>query len=108
MPRVRRYLFLSFAVAIVGGLVVGVWLLPRAPDNAAKIEEGMMLADVEAILGGPAQVENAGVDDDGGCVRYWSSETAFVQIVFDGDDRVTEVFRVGRGPLESLRRWLGL
>jgi len=30
------------------------------PENAAKIEKGMTLTDVETILGGPARDESAG------------------------------------------------
>ena len=68
MPRTamtsRRRLLL---VCLVAGLVafgVGVWLLvPRSAinhANAAKVQKGMTLAEVEAILGGRARNESSG------------------------------------------------
>jgi outer membrane protein assembly factor BamE (lipoprotein component of BamABCDE complex) len=62
MTRRRLLLFALIAVAVV--LAVGVWLLwPRTAitrENAAKIQAGMTLAEVEAILGGPARDEMTG------------------------------------------------
>src|SRR5260370_3248342 len=59
----RRRLLL-FALPTVAMLAVGVWLLqPRTaitPENAAKIQVGMTLRVVEAILGGPARREARG------------------------------------------------
>jgi hypothetical protein len=52
---------IPIALALLGA---GGWLLwPRAAItryNAAKLEAGMTLAEVEAILGGPARVETTG------------------------------------------------
>src|SRR4051812_9676536 len=60
MSRHCRFLFLSVA-AVAVGLAVGVWVLwPHTeitPENAAKIRKGMTLAEVEAILGGPARCD---------------------------------------------------
>ncbi len=59
----RRLLYLSLA-AVAVGLGVGVWTLrPRTAitrENAAKIEQGMTLAKVEAIMGGPPRDESTG------------------------------------------------
>jgi hypothetical protein len=59
----RRRL-LVFGPLAVAALVVGMWLLwPRTAitrENAAKIQAGMTLAEVEAILGGPARDEATG------------------------------------------------
>jgi hypothetical protein len=56
-------LCLSLA-AVVVGLAVGLWLLsPRTAitrDNATRIREGMTLASVEVVLGGPARDESTG------------------------------------------------
>ncbi len=56
--RSRRLLLLA-VVAVAMALASGTWLLwPRTAitrENAAKIKEGMTLAEVEAILGGPAR-----------------------------------------------------
>jgi hypothetical protein len=65
MSRPRRRLFLALGVVacllLVGG---GAWLLwPRSAitrENAARIEIGMTLAEVEAILGGAARDESTG------------------------------------------------
>jgi hypothetical protein len=63
MPRSRRFLFLSLA-AIAVGVAVGMWLLwPRTvitPDNASRIRQGITIAEVEAILGGPERDESTG------------------------------------------------
>ena len=60
----RRRVLLLGSVASFVGLVAGVWaILPRPSainrENAAKIKEGMTLAEVEAILGGRARNEVA-------------------------------------------------
>jgi hypothetical protein len=56
----RRLLILAVAGTVVM-LAVGAWLFwPRTAitrENAAKIQRGMTLAEVEAILGGPARDE---------------------------------------------------
>jgi hypothetical protein len=61
-PR-RRFLVLA-VVGTAVALAVGVWLIrPRTAitvENAARIQPGMTLAEVEAILGGPARDERTG------------------------------------------------
>jgi hypothetical protein len=157
MP-VRRLLLLALAAGLVA-LTVAAWLLlPRTAitrENAAKIRPGMTLAEVEAILHGPARDESSGklVGDveaegdanagererrieantvllsvmeemadqmfklgrlpDGNGNLFWISDRVFVQVVLDENDRVFAVStiparRADEGPLERLRRWLGL
>jgi hypothetical protein len=59
--RLRLLLGVPVAVVVLG---VGAWLLlPRTAitrENAAKIQVGMTLAEVEAILGGPAREDFVG------------------------------------------------
>jgi hypothetical protein len=141
MWRTRWSLLFFFAVVMVA-LLIGGWLLwPQTAirrDNAAKIREGMMLIEVEAILGGPPRDDSNGPvshdDGEGGWViggnqyeaalegdndevigreRHWYSDTALVTVRFDLTDRVTEIrhrplYPVERGAWESLRRWLRL
>src|ERR1700722_14790543 len=61
----RRLLVFGFLVVLVmlgvGGVVL--WAQPRTAitrENAAKIQVGMALTEVEAILGGPARDESSG------------------------------------------------
>ncbi len=61
----RRLLLLGLAAVLaVLGVAVSVWLLPRSAinrENYRKIRDGMSLAQVEAILGGPERDESIGV-----------------------------------------------
>jgi hypothetical protein len=124
------------------------WLLwPRTAitrENAAKIQVGMTMAEVEAILGGPARDEMTGpcvpdlTEEERGragpsrmseqrridllvataptaAVPWprWRSDRVAVVVLFDTDGRVSDclsfpVRRVDEGPLDRLRRWLGL
>jgi hypothetical protein len=62
-PRSRRLLLLWIPAATAAGLAA-VWLLwPRTAitrENAEKVQLGMTLAEVEAILGGPARDQAGG------------------------------------------------
>jgi hypothetical protein len=61
--RPRRLLLFGLPAAVLLGLLAAWWLWPRTvitADNAAKIRPGMTLAEVEAILGGPARDESTG------------------------------------------------
>lgn len=133
MPRPRRFLFLSLTATVVG-LAVGMWALwPRTAitrENAAKIREGMTLADVEAILGGPARDEASGpvALDEGAIIpdwmvrntielgHWWQSNEVTVTACVDAEQpegRVTKLVvwpqhRVYESPLAMVRRWLGL
>jgi hypothetical protein len=107
-------------------------------ENAERIQSGMTLAEVEVILGGPARQDTTGpVSPDGfdgeaipdgnvfesgvagddeevvGWDRRWLSDTVFVMVRFDRDNHVLEVrcrpmYRVERGFLETVSRWLRL
>jgi hypothetical protein len=61
--RARRMLLFGLPAAVVA-VAVSAWLLwPRTAitrENADKIRMGMTLAEVEAILGGPARDESTG------------------------------------------------
>ncbi len=129
-----------FAVpAALGVLAVGVWLLwPHTAitrANAAKVQPGMTLAEVEAILGGPARDDTTGpvvceeppefAPPDAQGRRYritfvdmrpllrWHSDEVQVRIHFDDDGRVTDCHsflmrRAEETLLDRVRRWLGL
>ena len=60
----RRRVLLLGLLATAVGVAAAAWLLwPRTAitrENAAKVREGMTLAEVEAILGGPARDETTG------------------------------------------------
>ena len=60
----RRRMLLIALFAALGVLGVGGWALwPRTAltrENAAKIQLGMALGEVEALLGGPARIETTG------------------------------------------------
>jgi hypothetical protein len=126
MPR-RRLLLLALPVALVLLGVGALVLWPRTSitrENAEKIEEGMTLAEVEALLGGPARNESGlpdnfindafvNVDACGTppfAERRWASPGYVVIVSFDGSGRVTRHshadFDVDRSPLDKLRRWL--
>ncbi len=130
MPtRPRRLLFLSLA-AVVVGLVVGAWLLwPRTltHKDAEGIREGMTLAEVEAILRGPADVQATWITvshQDKGIisrdVKLWycvdvTDHSAYVDancicVSFDRNGEVIGVSHIHHRPetfFAMLRRWLG-
>jgi hypothetical protein len=115
----RRYLLLGLLTACVV-LGVSLWLLwPRSAineDNYARIEVGMALDEVEAILGGPARDESTGPlvsrartdDDDMGWFdveffqfsydwrvplesrspRHWRSDRLLIRVEVDPQGRV--------------------
>jgi hypothetical protein len=123
MLKRRRHVLLLTLPAVAAALAVGVWLLwPRTAitrDNATKIQPGMTLAAVEAILYGPARDETtapvtADLDEsepealarraklyqldmklaviaDWGHRRLtWQSDYVMIAVAFDPDERVTE------------------
>jgi hypothetical protein len=58
MARRTRLLLFGLPAALVGALLVAWLLWPRTAitrENAARIELGMTVAEVEAFLGGPAR-----------------------------------------------------
>jgi hypothetical protein len=140
MNRRRRLLLLTIA-AVVVVLVIAVWLVWPGPsaitrENAARIKEGMTLAEVEAILGGPARDETTGpveredppefappdargirwritIADMRSSLQRWESDQARVWVHFDAEGRVTDcqhfsMRRANEGPIDMLRRWLRL
>jgi hypothetical protein len=128
MPALRR-LLLFMVAATAAGLAVAWLLWPRTAittENAAKVCEGMTLAEVEAILGGPARDESTGpltaaaaeVEDADAEVRVeliqvsydwtlrltvhaakcWTSDHLVVRVEFDEQGRVA-----GKDSLEVRR-----
>jgi hypothetical protein len=102
----RRRLLLFGLLAGLLVLGVGGWLLwpwPRSSaitaENAAKIQKGMTLAEVEAILGGPARNETTGptfyelvrsfdkgiLGFDADLIKEWISDEVGVILVFDAE-----------------------
>jgi hypothetical protein len=131
----RRRLLVFGLLATLTGLGLGGWLLwPRTAitrENAAKIKRGRTLAEVEAILGGPARNESTGsvekdVDDEPPRVTAprlpradewtgyaWLSDNVQVLLIFDADERAIGIEahpmrRIPETTLEMLCRWLGL
>jgi hypothetical protein len=116
----RRRLLVFSLIATLVGLGVGAWALwPQRTaitrENAAKIQKGMTLAEVEAILGGTARHElppGSLVTTIGAVVpdAWWQSEDAVVWLNLDSDGRVAEVHCVDGpsdvDPLSILPRWL--
>jgi hypothetical protein len=133
----RRLILLSLCCLLAG---VAVWVAwPRSSDisavNAARIEPGMTIIEVEGILGGPARDESTGplatADSDNDAAGQvdlllirtmqesgwgrplpatWVSDSVVIQIEFvDGRAGVPQVFlvrRVRETPWKMLRRWL--
>jgi hypothetical protein len=141
MCRSRRRLFLALgllACVLAGGAAWVHWRTPTAinHENAAKIQGGMTLAEVETILGGPARDETTGpvereeppefAPPDARGIRWriafadmraglqrWESDQARVWVHFDENGFVTDcrefqMRRVEESPLDMLRRWLRL
>jgi hypothetical protein len=133
----RRLLVLGL---LAGLLVLGVggWMLwPRTAitrENAAKIETGMTLTEVEAILGGPERDESTGplfIDDDtnrrariipGSMHKLnfppreeyiWKSNRVMTRVVLDLNGRmafceIMFVRRADESPCDMIRRLLRL
>jgi hypothetical protein len=126
--RTRRLLIL--AVVGAAALAAGVSLVwPQAPrseinqENIARIRPGTTLAEVEATLGGPARDESTGPlasDLSEGLESYdrpgrlkWQSDRAVIWLHLDAEGKAGKVSavpvrRAEEGPLDRLRRWLGL
>ncbi len=129
MTRRRRLLVFGLLASL---LVLGVrgWVLwPRMAtaitrESAARIQENMTLAEVEALLGGPARDETTGPLEDLGMgdplgnrgvvvFRTWKSDLVSIWAGFDEDNRVTGriIVYTRRAPenlLDMFRRWLRL
>src|SRR5882757_4406362 len=92
----RRLLFGLLAVFIA--LSVGGWeLWPRPPsritrENAARIEEGMTIAQVEMLLGGAARDDSTGrVRDDWAVPFAWSGRAPSNPSVWRSDSAEIEI-----------------
>jgi hypothetical protein len=91
----RRLLLVGFA-STAAALGIGVCLLwPRdrpgiTRANRERIREGMTLAEVEAILGGPERdaTQRLGM---GLTMRCWEADDLLLDVVFDQQDRVVMV-----------------
>src|SRR5438270_777500 len=105
MKRRPRRLFVVLGLLACGPLVAGVaWLLwpstAITQENAATIRERMTLAEVEAILGGPARDETTGPVEVGFLAhkRYataiplhrheWQSDEVLVAVECDAEGKV--------------------
>jgi outer membrane protein assembly factor BamE (lipoprotein component of BamABCDE complex) len=118
MARRRALLFgLLVAVVVLGVSAWATWPRPSAitPENAARIEKGMTLAEVEGILGGPARDETPEDERRHLVIQSvrpdleWNSDLVSVWIHLDADGRVRECHAIPvppQGPLAFLRRWL--
>jgi hypothetical protein len=119
----RRLLLLALPVALALLAVGATWLLlPQTAitrANAARIKPGMTLAQVEAILGGPARHEgDSGVliqgvpplewETDGLLVCVSFSREGFYDPVGSGQVDHCNVHSREQILLEEFRRWLGL
>jgi hypothetical protein len=128
--RKRLLLMVAAALASLGALGLALWLFwPRSPINRAsfeRIEVGMTLKQVEALLGGPRRDESTSpvvpdvpqheyLPDFGHFLwreSFWVSDTLGVRVDFDADGRVTRKacipLRMAESPFDRLRRWLRL
>ena len=93
-----------------------LWEPGLTEDNVRRIRPGMTLAEVEALLGGPAAVtvdmHPVAPDEERGFrwLRRWKAEGAAVDVQFFEDGRVMAAGGRGLpqpGPLARLRAWLG-
>jgi hypothetical protein len=113
MTRRTRRLLIALPLAVALSLAVAWLLWPRTAitrENAARIQEGMTLAEVEAILGGPAREEGGRYPVIMGRKEtQWSTPDLLVCVTFGDDERVwaVQVFH-DDGLLAMLRRWLRL
>jgi hypothetical protein len=93
-----------------------LWRPGLTEDNVKRIRPGMTLAEVEALLGGPATWVMDMWEGQGGAglgyrwLRYWRAEGATVDVQFRADGRVMAAGggkRSRPGPLARLRSLLG-
>jgi len=105
---------------IVGALLLTdrlLWQPGLTEDHVRRIQPGMTLAEVEALLGSPA-TEIIDRQSEGEPIsplrvrwqRKWRGEGAVVDVPFWADGRVMAAVGGGRrqpGPLACLRAWLG-
>ncbi len=94
----RRLLLLLVAVSVISMLASGAWMyrLESQPGitrtNASRVKEGMTIAEVERILGGPPRIEGG----DGYSMNFscrppnleWMTPDLRVSVWLDLDGRV--------------------
>jgi hypothetical protein len=117
--RRRALLWLAGLALVVGALFLTdrlLWQPGLTEDNVRRIRPGMTLAEVEALLDGPATVtvdmRPVAPDEESGYrwLRRWKVAGAAVDVQFAADGPVTAAAGRGRpqpGPLARLRAWLG-
>jgi hypothetical protein len=131
MSKRKRLLLLAGLLVLLAGagLVFVLWLTapPRTAitrEDAERIQLGMTLATVEAVLGGPARDECTGPiiyhatvirvshSRPEGLTNVWQSDTVQLCVVFRDDVVIYRsplpVHRVEESLLDILRRVLGL
>jgi hypothetical protein len=139
----RRRQLIGATVLVLFGAPPAMWLLwPTSPPSlvtreaAPKVRVGMVLAEVEATLGGPARNEETGwplhidtstVEGEAAfrwcanqlnfpkhtCEREWSSDCVRVMAFFDDEECVVWcgflfLCHQRQTPLQTLHRWLRL
>jgi hypothetical protein len=99
----------AFALLLTGRLL---WQPGLTQDHVRRIRPGMTLAEVEALLGGPA-ADTFEMHSDYPAFRWqreWYEGGADVVVQFTADGRVMAAAGQGRpqpGPLARVRAWLG-
>jgi hypothetical protein len=115
----RRLLLVVLPATLLFG--VGVWLLwlrhgepGITTENAYRVQKGMTLIEVEAILGGPERKEgDCGIrvlcfSDAGPPTWTWESDDVLIAVFCDSDNRVESTSVYSRGMRATIRSWLGL
>src|SRR5262249_36771238 len=117
--RWRALLWLAGLALVIGALLLTdrlLWAPGLTEDNVRRIRPGMPLAEVEALLGGPAVWELDARDEEGDQPRGYRwlrkrvGEGARLEAQFFEDGHVMGAGGYGRpqpGPLSRLRAWLG-
>jgi hypothetical protein len=114
MPR-RALLLLAGLALVVGALLLTdrlLWEPGLNEENVNRLRPGMTLAEVEALLGGPAADT---FEMPAGYPAYrwrreWRAGGAWAEVLFGADGRVMTAAGRGRsqpGILARLRAWLG-
>jgi hypothetical protein len=108
-------LWLAGVALVLGVLLLTDWLLWRpwlTEDNMRRLRPGITLAEVEALLGGPA-ADSFEMPADYPAFRWqpeWREGGEVVVVQFFADGCVMAVGGHGRpqpGPLARPRAWLG-
>jgi SmpA / OmlA family len=111
----RVYLLGVGLALVVGALLLTdrlLWEPGLTEDNVRRIRPGMTLAEVEALLGGPA-ADTFEMPADYPAYRWqreWRAKGAAVEVQFTADGRVMAAAGRGRprsGILARVRSWLG-